>query len=279
MPFQHRVPASPFPPPPPTASRGPAPPPCDATDTAARLPTHHGFLDWDCADAISVPDMRAALEHIRATGTFPVGIRLSASLCARTDHGCLPPSHSAGAPAKPTSQANVDSKEDHNSVGKCPVPDATINAMKAKVGAWAEPGKPGHAVFGERKLQLCLFDGFLVYSQEMEAVMDLLDVKLFLLVSREKATRRREARDGYVTLEGFWKDPPGYVDKIVWPNYAEEHAWLFKGGDVEGEPDEEVLDRAGISAQLGRGLDIDMETTLEWAVDLVMRELERIVAA
>ncbi|THV63449.1 hypothetical protein D6D27_10612, partial [Aureobasidium pullulans] len=24
--------------------------------------------------------------------------------------------------------------------------------------------------------------------------------------------QRREARSGYVTLEGFWEDPPGYVD-------------------------------------------------------------------
>jgi hypothetical protein len=28
---------------------------------------------------------------------------------------------------------------------------------------------------------------------------------------------RREARTGYTTIEGWWADPPGYVDKIVWP--------------------------------------------------------------
>lgn len=171
------------------------------------------------------------------------------------------------------------SKEDQNSVGKCPVSEAKIDAMKAKVAEWIQPGKPGYVVFNARKLQLCLFDGFLVYSQEMKGVMELLDIKLFLLVSREKATRRREARDGYVTLEGFWKDPPGYVDKIVWPNYAKEHAWLFEDGDVEGVLDKDVLKKAGISAQLGRELDIDMETTLEWAVDLLMSELERMTAA
>lgn len=31
-----------------------------------------GFLDWDCAGAISLPDMAKALQHIRANGTFPV---------------------------------------------------------------------------------------------------------------------------------------------------------------------------------------------------------------
>lgn len=38
----------------------------------SRLPTREGLLDWDCAEAISVPDMIKALEHIRAEGTFPV---------------------------------------------------------------------------------------------------------------------------------------------------------------------------------------------------------------
>lgn len=107
--------------------------------------------------------------------------------------------------------------------------------------------------------------------------MDRLDVKLFLLVSHEKAKARREARDGYVTLEGFWKDPPGYVDKIVWSNYVESHAWLFEGGDVEGSLNKEVLEREGIDAQIGRGLDVDMSVTLEWAVDTVIERLEGMV--
>jgi nicotinamide/nicotinate riboside kinase len=107
--------------------------------------------------------------------------------------------------------------------------------------------------------------------------MDGLDIKLFLLVSREKATQRREARDGYVTLEGFWKDPPHYVDKIVWPNYAESHAWLFEDGNVEGRLKEDVLKEHGIRAQTDKGLDVDMSTTLEWAVGTIIGELERLV--
>jgi len=108
--------------------------------------------------------------------------------------------------------------------------------------------------------------------------MSALDIKLFLLVSRAKATQRRETRDGYVTLEGFWTDPPGYVDKIVWPNYAASHAWMFKNGDAEaGELDEAALEREGIRAQLGKGMDVDFGETLEWAVDTIMKELERIV--
>jgi nicotinamide/nicotinate riboside kinase len=238
------------------------------------LPRRHGLLDWDCVDAISVPAMQVALEHVRATGTFPVGNCFTASCASRTDHGRLPRYRSANPRAKATCQTNVNSIEDLNSVGKCPVSEAKIDAMKAKVADWARPGRPGHLLLAE-KLRLCLIDGFLLYTPEMESVMRLMDVKAFLLVSRAKATQRREARDGYVTLEGFWKDPPGYVDKIVWPNYVAAHAWLFEDGDVEGVPDKEVMAKAGISTQYGRGLDIDMETTLEWLVDLVMGELEK----
>lgn len=147
------------------------------------------------------------------------------------------------------------------------------------MAAWTQLGQPGHDVLlrsqqGEG-LKICLLDGFLLYSREMQEVMDQLDVKMLLLVSKAKATQRREARDGYVTLEGFWKDPPDYVDKIVWPNYAESHAWLFEKGDVEGELDGAVLKEKDILAQRGRGLDVDMETTFEWTVNTLIEQLGR----
>ena len=76
--------------------------------------------------------MQVALEHIRDTGTFPVGTRPSVSQSARTDHGCLSPPRSPKQTTKRTCQTNVDSKEDQNSVGKCPVSDAKIDEMKKK---------------------------------------------------------------------------------------------------------------------------------------------------
>lgn len=126
---------------------------------------------------------------------------------------------------------------------------------------------------------MCLLDGFLLYSPpKFSRVMDLIDIKLFLQVSRAKATQRREARDGYVTLEGFWKDPPGYVDKIVWPNYVEAHEWMFVGGDVEGgKLDLEALQKKDVLVQqstAGPGTDFDFEDTLVWTVEEVMRALE-----
>ncbi|KAK8086913.1 ribosylnicotinamide kinase [Apiospora phragmitis] len=215
------------------------------------LPMRDGLLDWDCAAAIDIPGLAKALAYIRQNATFP---------------------------------PFVDSKEDKNSVGQCPVSGAKREEMRKKVEAWMQPGQPGHDVLMQSQqqqqqegggLKTCLLDGFLLYSREMQEVMDQLDVKMFLLVSKAKATQRREARDGYVTLEGFWKDPPDYVDKIVWPNYAESHAWLFEKGDVEGELDAAVLKEKKILAQQGRGLDVDMETTFEWTVNTLLEQLGR----
>lgn len=129
---------------------------------------------------------------------------------------------------------------------------------------------------------MCLLDGFLLYyPPKFSNVMSLLDIKFFLQVSRAKATQRREARDGYVTLEGFWKDPPGYVDKIVWPNYVEAHKWMFADGDVEGgRLDWGALAERDILAQRqaeeeGVGVvDFEFEETLEWLVGETIRALE-----
>lgn len=189
---------------------------------------------------------------------------------------CLPQTSSA-LPVQPF----VDSKEDQNSVGSCPVSEDKIAAMKAQVQTWLQPGQPGHSIFNSNpRVRVCVLDGFLLYSPPaFSKTMDLIDIKLFLQVSRAKATQRREARDGYVTLEGFWKDPPGYVDKIVWPNYVEAHKWMFVDGDVEGgKLDCDLLQQKGILAQQSAtaepGVDFDFEETLVWTVGEVMRALE-----
>lgn len=108
----------------------------------------------------------------------------------------------------------------------------------------------------------------------MASIQPHIDVKVFLRVSYAKAKARREARSGYATIEGWWEDPPGYVDKIVWPNYVEDHKWMFENEDVEGNFKEDVLKEWKILCQTEKGPDVDMETTLKWAVDTLMRQLE-----
>lgn len=109
----------------------------------------------------------------------------------------------------------------------------------------------------------------------MSAIQPHLDIKIFLRASYAQAKARREARDGYVTLEGFWADPPGYVDKIVWPNYVAEHSWMFQDGDVEGEYKADVLERDAIRVPGGSGVDGEMDKILEWMVDLILEEMKK----
>lgn len=75
-----------------------------------------------------------------------------------------------------------------------------------------------------------------------------------------------------MTLEGFWEDPPGYVDKIVWPNYVHNHEWMFENGNVEEDFKQGVLDEKRIECQKG-GVDVEFQKTLEWAVELLMEKL------
>lgn len=168
-------------------------------------------------------------------------------------------------------QPTLESQEDQNSVGKCPVSDALIAELRDKVSAAIPADHP----LRQSRLRICLFDGFLLYSKSMTGLKPSLDVKILLRASYAQAKARREARDGYVTLEGFWKDPPGYVDDIVWPNYVKEHSWLFENGDVEGKYNQDVLQQEGILVPGGEAVDREMSETLQWMVDIILDELRK----
>lgn len=215
--------------------------------------------------------MADSLSYIREHASFPVFLPLPYPLPFGISIILL--ASITEPPEKPT----LDSKEDKNSVGKCPVPDATVHSLKAKVSSLLAGQEDHPLTRPAQPLRLCLLDGFLLYSPSMSPIHTLLDIRLFLRTTYAKAKARREARDGYVTIEGFWADPPGYVDKIVWPNYVEEHAFMFEGGDVEGSYRFDVLEREGIQVQKDAGIDGDMGKTLEWAVDIILEELRKLI--
>jgi len=102
---------------------------------------------------------------------------------------------------------------------------------------------------------------------------------LFLTARHEDVLRRRASRGGYVTLEGWWEDPVGYVEEVVWGNYVRDHGFMFVGGDVQGGLDEGVVRGLGLKVGPAEGLDggggMGMEGVLGWAVGEVMRGLER----
>ncbi|MCJ1314487.1 ribosylnicotinamide kinase [Agyrium rufum] len=196
-----------------------------------------GLRDWDCAASIDLPGLVRSLMYIH-------------------EHGELPP--------------ELVSKEDQNAVGPSGVDDSTIESLKENVRKWlTDEGRSAPLSDSHR---LIIMDGFLLLGESVRAVRENLDVKILLRAKYQKAKQRRENRSGYVTLEGFWEDPPDYVDKVVWPNYVEEHAFLFENGDVEGSVKEGLASELGVVVCPGEG-EWPMGKVLLWAVENVKAAL------
>ena len=212
-----------------------------------KTPSGRELQDWDCAEAIDLDFFETSLKHIHT-------------------HGSLP--------------ADLYSKEDQNQVGDSRVPDARVKSLKSSAETWFEGLSVPEA---EAEITICLLDGFLLFSDPAKrsipsSIIDLMEVRMFLRSTYELTKARREARSGYVTLEGFWEDPEGYVDEIVWPNYVREHAWMFQDGDVDHGDVNPVVARESILIGPGKG-DAKMEDILEWGCHTLEKEVERLIAA
>lgn len=160
------------------------------------------------------------------------------------------------------SPPDFTSKEDKNSVGEVHVDRDVIKDLQWKASRW---------MFKD-VTPICIIDGFLLYSESMKAIRELFDLKLFLRTDYETAKRRRENRSGYVTLDGFWEDPPGYVDDIVWPNYVNDHAFLFEDGNVKGVLKKDEAKKLNLFA-MPPGAQGNLTACLQWAYDVLEKEL------
>ena len=88
----------------------------------------------------------------------------------------------------------LDSKEDQNELGQSGVPDNVVQTMREEV-------VKGNLVNREdTDLLLCFVDGFLLYSDPN--VVNELDIRLLVRAPYEILKARREARSGYVTIDG-----------------------------------------------------------------------------
>lgn len=160
---------------------------------------------------------------------------------------------------KGTIPSEFDSKEDKNSVGESNVEKKVIEFWQMKAKSLMK-NKP--------KTIIAVVDGFLLYSEQMKEVRSSMNVKLLLKANLQAAKRRREARSGYVTLDGFWEDPPGYVDDIVWPNYVKDHSFLFENNDVQGRFDRQVCEGLSIEPVPAQA-ENDASACLQWACAII----------
>lgn len=123
----------------------------------------------------------------------------------------------------------------------------------------------------DKPVQLVFLDGFLLYY-ENSPFLDILDVKLFLKVKFEILKKRRESREGYQTTDGLWVDPPGYFEKMVYPNYVTNHRHLFEDGDVEGNikllTEGNCLDVFCIDDE-----SIGVDKVFDWSIKVILNRL------
>lgn len=186
----------------------------------SKIPIHNGVQDWDCAEAIDIQRLAAALKRIKAGETVE----------AVRD----------GLPTTETPEAEA---------AKSVVDEQLLERLKLVVASWEADMKaqqPGWA-----RPQLIIIDGFLLFGDSVREIRDQLDIKILLRSDYEDSRKRREAREGYDTLEGFWQDPPGYFDQIVWPNFVKNHAFLFVDGDVQGHVNKPLANNLGIDVVPG----------------------------
>lgn len=104
-------------------------------------------------------------------------------------------------------------------------------------------------------------------------IRSLLDVKIILRASRETSRRRRFEKPEYVGSEvgdDFWRTRD-YFDRVIWPNYSEEHGPLFENGDVQGRPIMGLCEQLGIVIQ--PELDLSVPEVLKWAAESVVKDI------
>ncbi|KAI1291649.1 ribosylnicotinamide kinase [Mortierella claussenii] len=144
-----------------------------------------GQVNWDCPEAIDFTALIKTLLFVKENGQFPDGF---------------------------------DSLEDKNPVGSStpsiPIPDQTLKMFTERIMSQIP------AVEDRNHVKFVILDGFILYVNEQ--LRKSIDIKFFLTAPYKTLKERRESRKGYATLEGYWVDPPGYFDDMVWSNYL---AW------------------------------------------------------
>ncbi|KAG0227055.1 ribosylnicotinamide kinase [Actinomortierella wolfii] len=219
-----------------------------------------GLANWDCAEAIDFKAMAEVLDHLKEHyGQFPEGFA---------------------------------SKEDLNLVGAKehgePIAPQVLDVFKSTL----------QEAIAHRKLLnktsedpvFLIVDGFLLYVDER--LRNSIDIRLFMTAPYNVLKERRESRKGYVTMEGYWEDPPGYFDDVVWPNYLicnQPFINLTEAvvkGELSGEhddPDPKNTELRSHTATHGIDIinsgDITIETMVKNVVDLLSKRLKQLEEA
>lgn len=217
----------------------------------ASLPFHAGHRDWDCAAALDLPALCATLQAWLQRGE---------PIPARPRQGILPSTTKAGDGSSPITTGECANDFDHD--------DEELSALAHRLRCEIRHRLTTTTSQPQPQPRLLILDGFLLFpSPPLPPLLPALQhIKILLRASRAATLTRRLARPAYVTLDGFWADPPGYFDQVVWPHYVESHGRYFEKGDVEGDSEGEVCKREGVVVG---PMEEGLSAVLEWVVDVV----------
>ncbi|KAG0262784.1 Nuclear actin-protein involved in chromatin remodeling [Mortierella polycephala] len=154
-----------------------------------------GQPNWDCPEAIDFDGLIATLTHVKELGYFP---------------------------------EDFNSLEDKNPVGSkefsTPIPQQDLDRMRDMILG------SSNRHLDITRTKFVILDGFILYVNAL--LRETIDIKFFVTAPYQVLKERRESRKGYATLEGYWEDPPGYFDDVVWPNYLIYNGPLVKLADA-----------------------------------------------
>jgi nicotinamide/nicotinate riboside kinase len=199
------------------------------------IPTVNGYLDCDGPDAIDFLRMAQVLDHMKS-------------------HDGIPPEDFK------SWQDDVFPGQDEKALRT--VPTAVIQSLRSEV---SQSGLD----FSSTKL--VILDGFLLFRNP--EIRRRLDLKLFFRLSHDVAKERRFRRQGYgadARPDEFWKTED-YFEKMVWRCYREQHAFMFRDANVEGDSNEEACLAAGIKVL--PGLNRSITDSLIWTTNQMISSL------
>jgi len=212
----------------------------DFYKTDSQIPLKDGVQDWDCVESLDLERFWTLLLDVKAGGEVPKDLVHQGGM----EDGVHAPTVKG-------------------------VSEGTVKKLQIEVEAWPE-------ILKRRKI--VIVDGFLLFGKSVRHMSSsVFDIRILLRATYQEAKRRRESRNGYVTLEGFWQDPPGYFDKIVWPNFLEEHEWMFHDGDVEGDLERTKADLHRSTVVGPLEVEGGLDGLVRWVVKQLRGEIKYII--